>query len=379
MSDNTESGRTGAASAIAVVFAIAAALVFWFSGQAKAELALVVKVDPAGATVRLVEPHMPEGTTVEVRAASGVARFEGLPAGERVRATASAKGFVQAVIDETLPAKGPEHTVSVKLKRETGLYTVRTEPAGALLYLDGKPVGQAPRALTDVTPGAHELSAHLEGFEKGELSFVAEAGGYKELVITLVALPAADGGPSVAAEDKGPADGYGRIVGTSTHEARWLMNNYVLGVGKRVLRDVPPGTHRITAKAEGRGTKYKMIDVDEGETLEVEFEFLEDPLEKALDATDPSKPIYWTVRGGTIRNEGRYGAAIEHFNKALELDPEDITAHRQLSRTYPALKDWDKAIFHAKRYLELEPAAPDAEFTEGLIEEMEKLKLSGGG
>ena len=106
MSDNTETGRTGAASAIAIVGAIIAVLVFWFSGQAKAELALVVKVDPAGATVRLVEPKMAGDYATEQRATQGSVRFEHLPAGQRVRATASAKGYVQEVIDVVLPAKG---------------------------------------------------------------------------------------------------------------------------------------------------------------------------------------------------------------------------------------------------------------------------------
>ena len=96
-----------------------------------------------------------------------------------------------------------------------------------------------------------------------------------------------------------------------------------------------------------------------------------------LDATDPSKPVYWTIRGGNIRNEGQYGSAVDMFKKALELDPNDVVSHRQLSRTYPALKLWDEAIEHAEKYLELSPGAPDAKFTRELIKEFKARRDAG--
>lgn len=364
--------KTGRGGVIAVVGAVIAALLFWWLGPSGGEIALVVRVNPAGASVRVVEPRLEKS---EVVATQGEARFSGLSHGARVRATVSAKGFVQEVVDVHLPAKGAQHVVTVALKRESGLYTVRSEPDGAFLYVDGKAAGVAPTVLSDLPPGGHELTAHLEGYEKASLKFVVEPGGHKELRVVLKPLPGQDAGPAVDEDDEVP-EGFARVVLSSTHEARFFLGNYVLGYGKHLSRDVRPGAHRVAARAEGRGTKWEMVELAEGEVKRVEFTFDEDPLEKAFDATDPSKPIYWVIRGGNIRNEGRYGDAVDHFKKAIELDPNDAEAHRQLSRTYPALKKWDEAIEHAERYLELDPAAPDAPFTRELLAKFREMKAA---
>lgn len=365
--------KTGRGGVLAVVGAVLAALLFWWLGPAAGEIALVVQVNPAGATVRLLEPRVADAEIVATR---GEARFAGLPHGAKVRATVSAKDYVQEVLDVTLPKEGVEHAVRVALERESGLYTVRTEPPGALLYVDGKAAGQAPAVLNDLAPGPHELSAHLAGYEKGVLQFVVKAGGHEELRLVLKPLPREDAGPPPGEEGDVP-EGFARVVVTSTHPSRFLLGNYFLGYGTAVSRDVRPGTHRVAARADGRGTKWQMVELAEGDVKEIDFAFDEDPLDKAFDATNPSKPIYWVIRGGNIRNEGRYGDAVSHFKKALELDPNDVEAHRQLSRTYPALKQWDEAIEHAERYLELDPAAPDAQFTKDLLAKFREMKAAG--
>lgn len=364
--------RGGAGAAlVGLIAAIGAAVLFFVTAQEKQLATLVVRADPAGAQVRLVEPRMPGEYPTDQRATSGEVEFPNLEGRARVRLTVSAKGYQQEVVEATLPPSGTQ-TLAVKLKPESGLYTVRTEPEGALLYLDGKPAGIAPAVLSDVGAGRHELHAHLEGYEKKVHEFVAEAGAHKQLRLTLVPLPAAeDAGP--AAESDIP-DGRGRLRVTSTHSARFFLNNYVIGYGMSTDRAVAPGRYRVTARAEGRDTKWKVASVEEGETVEVAFEFNDDPVEKAMDATDPSKPIYWTIRGGITRNEGKYGDAVDKFKKALELDETDVVAHRQLSRTYPALKMWDEAIEHAEKYLELSPGAPDEKFTRELIEQYKQKR-----
>lgn len=363
--------KTGRAGVLSVVGAVLAALIFWALGPSGGEIALVVQVNPAGATVRLLDARPDVGEVVATR---GEARFDGLSHGAVVKATISAKGFVQEVLEVKLPSEGAEHRESVSLKRESGLYTVRSEPDGALLYVDGKAAGVAPAVLTDLAPGAHELSAHKDGYEKATLKFDVEPGAHRELRVVLEPLAGFDAGPPAAAEDV--PDGYARLVVKSTHTARFFLGNYVLGHGMETKRDVKPGSHRVAARADGRGTKWEMVELVEGEVEEVSFSFDEDPLDKAMDATDPSKPLYWVIRGGTIRNEGRYGDAVDHFKRALELDPDDVESHRQLSRTYPALKQWDKAIHHAEKYLELDPAAPDGKLTRDLLEKYREMKAA---
>jgi hypothetical protein len=364
--------RTGSAALIAIVCALVALIGFLWLGHGGGDFTLVIQVQPAGATVRLLEPRLENGA--EVVATQGEARFAALAAGTAVKATVSATGWVQEVVQVRLPSGAGEHRVVVALKRETGLYTIRSEPPGALLHLDGKAVGVAPMVLSELVPGPHELMAHLEGYEQQTLSFEAEAGAHKEIRIVLqpapaAALPPGDEPPAIIVSDADEIpEGWGRVVVTSSHPARFLLGNYVLGFGLSTTRNVAPGKHRVAARAEGQGTKWEIVEVEDGLLVEVGFTFDEDPIQKAMDATDPSTPIYWNIRGGNTRNEGKYGSAVEHFKRALELDPNDVTAHRQLGRTYPALKSWAEAIKHAERYLELSPGAPDADFTRELLE-----------
>ncbi len=47
--------------------------------------------------------------------------------------------------------------------------------------------------------------------------------------------------------------------------------------------------------------------------------------EKAL-SLDPDNPNIWNKKGVALRSMGRYGEAIECFNKSLEILPRDLDA-----------------------------------------------------
>lgn len=364
---------SGVLRAVSAVLAVAAVLAFVLLSSPAARTTVVVAVDPAGALIRVLEPSIEHA---EVVAARGEARFEGVPAGTQLRLLATAKGYEQAVVTRQLPLSGGEVRVEVKLASENALYTVVSEPAGAMIYVDGRPVGRAPAVADRVTPGSHVIEARLEGYEGRSLEIEASAGEHRRVRLALTALPEVlDAGP--APKDEPLPPGFARLTVHSTHPARFFVNNAVLGYGTRATRQVPQGRQRITARADGRGTQWQMVDVqDQGDHV-VRFEFDEDPIEKAFEATDPQKPLYWLIRGGNIRGEGRYGDSVAHFKKALELKPareDEIEIHRQLSRTLPALQRWDEAIEHTEQYLALAPESPDAPFARELLAELRRRR-----
>jgi tetratricopeptide (TPR) repeat protein len=53
--------------------------------------------------------------------------------------------------------------------------------------------------------------------------------------------------------------------------------------------------------------------------------------------------------------EGKLEAAIEEYNRALELDPKLIDALHGLAQAYHAREDFDRTIEAARRILALEP------------------------
>ncbi len=84
----------------------------------------------------------------------------------------------------------------------TELY-VRTTPAGATLFLDGKELGTAPDVF-EVAPGKHELLAVLEGYKSAKREIVVPATRIERVILTLeVRSPSA--GTGVKPADRTPA------------------------------------------------------------------------------------------------------------------------------------------------------------------------------
>jgi hypothetical protein len=359
------SSKTGILVGAAV---IVIGVVAFFVMRTQSDVTLVVQTSPEGATVKLLEP----AGFGEIVAKGGGAVFANLPRGAAYRATIDLEGHKQRLAEGTLPDAAGEHQVKVDLEAEAAIFAVATEPPGAMIYLDNKEQGKSPVVLSDVPPGQHAISARLDGFAPLTRMVTANAGVEEKLLLVLQKGASDAGVP--AGEDTLP--GYGRVIVTSSHKARIIVDNNVIGEKiDSINMQVGEGKHRVTAAVDGLDTKWKMVQVAEGAVVEVEFEFDDEaPLKKAYDATNPKKPLYWVVRGGSSRNEGKYGDAVDMFKKALELDPNDVSAHRQLSRTYPALKDWDGAIEHAEEYLRLQPDAPDAKFTREMLDLYQQAK-----
>jgi tetratricopeptide (TPR) repeat protein len=64
-------------------------------------------------------------------------------------------------------------------------------------------------------------------------------------------------------------------------------------------------------------------------------------------------------------------SAIESYEKSLAIDPEFAACHYNLASVYKIFEDVDKAIFHYKRYIELEPKSPKRAEIEETIAEWE--------
>lgn len=64
--------------------------------------------------------------------------------------------------------------------------------------------------------------------------------------------------------------------------------------------------------------------------------------------------------GRIAGNQGRFEDAVEHFQRALELDPENKTSLMSLASTYAALKQFDEALVGFRRVLEVAGRDADA-------------------
>ena len=68
-------------------------------------------------------------------------------------------------------------------------------------------------------------------------------------------------------------------------------------------------------------------------------------------------------------NNKAYDQALMAFQRTLELDPSFAQVHRSLGILFATLKTEEKAVEHYRRYLELEPQAPDAVAVRKIIDD----------
>ena len=71
---------------------------------------------------------------------------------------------------------------------------------------------------------------------------------------------------------------------------------------------------------------------------------------KIVLASFPSDRVAWNNLGSIYWLAGRYREAIAAYDKTLEIDPEDLSAHYNLMRVYRALGDRERAASHEASY-----------------------------
>jgi tetratricopeptide (TPR) repeat protein len=81
-------------------------------------------------------------------------------------------------------------------------------------------------------------------------------------------------------------------------------------------------------------------------------------------------------RGEKLFALGRFDEALEEYQTAFDAKPLPGFLYN-IGQCYRNLADYDQAIFSFKKYLNLEPDAPNREAVERLIEELEEKKAQG--
>ena len=83
-------------------------------------------------------------------------------------------------------------------------------------------------------------------------------------------------------------------------------------------------------------------------------------------------------RGEKLFALGKFDEALEEYQKAFDAKPLPGFLYN-IGQCYRNLGDYDQAIFSFKKYLKLEPDAPNKDAVEQLIDELEDKKARGDG
>jgi tetratricopeptide (TPR) repeat protein len=98
---------------------------------------------------------------------------------------------------------------------------------------------------------------------------------------------------------------------------------------------------------------------------------------RADDVTTRAAKRYF-ARGEKLFALGKFDEALDEYQKAFDAKPLPDFLYN-IGQCYRNLGDYDQAIFSFKKYLNLEPDAPDKTKVEKLIEELEEKKERGEG
>jgi hypothetical protein len=183
-------------------------------------------------------------------------RLDLTPGVHRVRLEAEGHGRSFQV--NVIAGKEVSQVVELSRTQDTGTIEVNSDPPGARVVLDGKPVGVAPITLNDVKPGAHSLV--VEGANGSSVRQVVQvvAGAKAAILAPLgAALPA-----------NVPAGGW--ITVESSEELQVLEGGKLLGSSRMERIMVPAGAHDIELRNDAAGfTTTRSVQVQPGKVARV--------------------------------------------------------------------------------------------------------------
>jgi predicted Zn-dependent protease len=126
----------------------------------------------------------------------------------------------------------------------------------------------------------------------------------------------------------------------------------------------------VNTEEHKRRTRPIVIEVGKLDYAQKRFMTSEKMMEKALRAYDKDPVPYYWIGKVAMDAEGDPEKAVEHLEKAIELDREYGEAYRELGTAHYMAGDRKKAIAAYQRYLKLTPNAPDRDQITASIEEL---------
>ena len=126
-----------------------------------------------------------------------------------------------------------ETIVTAALQLKTGSIMIESEPAKAMIYLDGEEVGITPDTLWYIVPGKHEIRVEMDGYEVWSENVDIEEDKQKSLT---AALQIKTG--SISIESK-PSNAVVYLDGEEVGKAPYT------------LKSIVPGTHEVQVRMDG--------------------------------------------------------------------------------------------------------------------------------
>jgi hypothetical protein len=137
--------------------------------------------------------------------------------------------------------------LGIDVENEKALLAIRTEPAGAQVYIDGKELGTAPMDAK-LNCGDRTLKATKDGYLAKEVEVAV--GEDEDVTITL------------------DRDAYGSLeVSVEPADSDILLDGEKVGRGSVTLDKIAAGSHELTVERKGREVEKRTIEVGENKAM----------------------------------------------------------------------------------------------------------------
>jgi len=237
-------------------------------------------------------------------------------------------------------------------------FPVRSDPAGATIFVDGERIATAPDTVR-LVPGAYDIRLEREGYESWNETVEVDQSP-TPLEVTLREAPGI------------------LVISSEPNGATVYVDSTKVGTTTAVLQQLAPGPYEIHLTKPGYRTVERVVPVlgEVGRANRVNIE-LEPDVEqgRTLD--------YYMRRGRALREAGNNEKAIRYFEQALRVSPDYDFAEREIQRTqfemdkegwriaaqdYVDSKSYDEARKYVEDILKVYPVDPQATQWKRLIE-----------
>lgn len=274
---------------------------------------------------------------------------------------------IEYVVTESLIQKLSE-TKNIKV---SGLYSVRkyTDFAeGPLVAGQELEVGHVLDSTYQIADGKIRVTSQLLNVKKGNVEGVFRTEADVGSLFVMQDAVSNNIGNAVLAQFGRSATNFASVKGTSNeesyklyHEAMYLIDKQTKESGLKAVelldRAIALDPNHAQAWAVKAHALCLAASLGSGEPSVI-YKIAEPALERAFLLNDKLS-IAYTIRGAINRDYHlNFPEAYKDLNKATELDPNSVLAHRVLAELYYIDGKFDQAVEEQKKAIDLGPASP---------------------
>ena len=197
--------------------------------------------------------------------------------------------------------------LDVVFELRTGAVLVDSEPAGAMISLNGNEIGEAPQKLSNVEAGTRRITAALKGYTPRTVDVQVREDDIEQVIVRLTELPSL----SVTCI---PRSGEIKFDGRS------------VGHGEATLESLEPGRHRVGCHADGYADETREVQLHPGQREELVLSMSNRPILKVECSPELSdiringEDMGDSPKTFTLPSPGHYRVSCTYPNRKTAMD-----------------------------------------------------------